>query len=237
MEPRPDYDPSFLTGLTEGKRTRALERFQAIRPFLEDDIPVAELARRQDIPVRTAWRWIGQYRTDGLAGLTRKERGDKDRRKVSPALQQVIEGLALRKPRLSAAAIHRKAAEAASNLGERPPCYGVVYGVIRTLEPALLTMAHEGTKVYGERFDLFHRTEAEAPNAIWQADHTELDILVRDEDGKARRPWLTIILDDYSRAVAGHPPGRRCRTGKPGHRHGLTVFVTQSKTRWFTELR
>ena len=41
------------------------------------------------------------------------------------------------------------------------------------------------------------------PNSIWQADHTQLDILVRDERGLTRRPWLTMILDDYSRAVAG----------------------------------
>ena len=53
-------------------------------------------------------------------------------------------------------------------------------------------------------FDLVHRREADAPNAIWQADHTELDILVKDTDGTARRPWLTIIIDDYSRAVAGY---------------------------------
>jgi putative transposase len=65
-------------------------------------------------------------------------------------------------------------------------------------------MAHEGTKTYSESFDLVHRTEAEAPNAIWQADHSELDILVKNEDGKARRPWLTIVLDDHSRAVAGY---------------------------------
>ena len=204
VEQRPDHDPSFLTGLPEDERTRALERFQAIRPFLEDGVPVAELGRRQDIPLRTAWRWIGHYRKDGLAGLARKGRHDKDQRKLSPALQRVIEGLALRKPRLSAATVHCKATEAASSLGERPPSYGVVYAVIREMKPALLTMAHEGTKAYSESFDLIHRTEAEAPNAIWQADHTELDIMVRDEGGQPRRPWLTIILDDHSRAVAGY---------------------------------
>ncbi|MGW4067883.1 Mu transposase C-terminal domain-containing protein [Nocardia grenadensis] len=38
---------------------------------------------------------------------------------------------------------------------------------------------------------------------MWQADHTQLDILVLDA-GKPRRPWLTVILDDCSRAVAGY---------------------------------
>ena len=76
--------------------------------------------------------------------------------------------------------------------------------MIGKLAPALVTLAHEGSKTYSTSFDLVHRTEADAPNAIWQADHTELDILVRDDDGNARRPWLTIVLDDYSRAVAGY---------------------------------
>jgi len=40
--------------------------------------------------------------------------------------------------------------------------------------------------------------------AIWQADHTLLDIWVLDENGQPARPWLSIILDDFSRAVAGY---------------------------------
>jgi hypothetical protein len=52
-----------------------------------------------------------------LTGLARKERGDKDKRKLTPALQQLIEGMALRKPRMPAATIHREVAEAAKNLG------------------------------------------------------------------------------------------------------------------------
>ena len=56
---------------------------------------------------------------------------------------------------------------------------------MRGLPPALTTLAHEGSKAYAGSFDLVHRWEAEAPNALWQADHTLLDILLRE--GK-RRP-------------------------------------------------
>jgi putative transposase len=196
--------PSSLSSLSDEARARALARFQIIRPFLEDGIPLTQIVREQNVTLRTARRWVRRYRREGLSGLARKERDDKDRRKLTPALQQVIEGLALRKPKLSAAAIHRKVAEVARKLGQKPQSYKVVYGVIAELEPALVTLAHEGSKAYSESFDLIHRREADAPNAMWQADHTELDILVKDGDGTARRPWLTIILDDYSRAVAGY---------------------------------
>jgi putative transposase len=197
-------DAIELSGLSDNQRRRALARFEIIRPFLEDAVPLTRLARERQIVLRTARRWVERYRKNGLAGLVRKKRNDKNERKLLPDLQQTIEGLALSRPKLSAAAVHRKAVEAAMKLDVNSPSYDVVYSLIRNLAPALVTMAHEGMKSYSESFDLVHRTEAEGPNTIWQADHTELDILVKDERGDARRPWLTIILDDYSRAVAGY---------------------------------
>ena len=68
----------------------------------------------------------------------------------------------------------------------------------------LVTLAHEGTKAYSNTFELVHRREADGPNAIWQADHTPLDILLIRPDGAAAKPWLTTVIDDHSRAVAGY---------------------------------
>nr|WP_020467577.1 DDE-type integrase/transposase/recombinase [Singulisphaera acidiphila] len=182
---------------------RAFAWFQIIRPFLEDGGPLTQIAQDQGLVLRTARRRVNRYRREGLAGLARKERNDKDKRKLAAPLRQLIEGLALRKPRMPTATIHREVADAARKLGQEPPSDKVVRTVVGELEPALLALAHEGSKAYSESFDLVHHHEATAPNAIWQADHTELDILIKDGDGTARRPWLTIILDDYSRAVAG----------------------------------
>jgi len=171
---------------------------------LEDNVPLTQVANHRNIPLRTLQRWVLRYRSHGLAGLCRKEHSGKGKCRLSPDLQKIIEGFALQKPPLSVAAVHRKAVAAATKLGKAAPTYSVVYALVRQMDPALLTLAHEGAKTYSESFDLVHRTEAEAPNALWQADHTELDILLRDEQGLPRRPWLTIILDDYSRAVAGY---------------------------------
>jgi putative transposase len=192
-----------LNGLSEAERALAFERFELLRPALEEGVPLARVARDRGIALRTAQRWAGQYRRGGLAGLVRKGRSDRGKRLLSGALRQLIEGLALRKPRLSVAAIHRQAATFAEHLGESPPCYVSVYTLVRALGPALLTLAHGGSKAYSDTFDLVHRHEATGPNAIWQADHTPLDIWVKDERGRPRKPWLTIVLDDYSRAVAG----------------------------------
>jgi putative transposase len=55
-----------------------------------------------------------------------------------------------------------------------------------------------------DRDERLSRHRAEGPNALWQADHTRLDVLGLDANGAAVRPWLTIIMDDYARAVAGY---------------------------------
>ncbi len=100
---------------------------------------------------------------------------------------------------------------------EPPPSYAVVYDIVRWLPADLVMLAHKGTKAYEDTFEIIYRREAERPNAIWQADHTLLDILlVRGDDTKARegsttasktpqsstisqfstlaKPWLTIII-------------------------------------------
>ena len=76
--------------------------------------------------------------------------------------------------------------------------------IVRGLPAGLVTLAHQGTKAYSETFELVHRREADRPNAIWQADHSPLDILLLRPDGEPAKPWLTVVLDDYSRGVAGY---------------------------------
>jgi putative transposase len=76
--------------------------------------------------------------------------------------------------------------------------------IIRQLDPGLVMLAHAGPKLYADRYELLYRREASRSNEMWQADHTPLDLRVLDERGRPARPWLTVLLDDYSRAVAGY---------------------------------
>jgi putative transposase len=74
-----------------------------------------------------------------------------------------------------------------------------VCSVVSALDPALVTLAHCGDAAYRDAFELLHRHEADHSNGIWQADHTQLDLILAGGD----RPWLSAILDDRSRGVAG----------------------------------
>ncbi len=193
-----------LSHLNEQDRKEALYRFQQIQPFLEGVCSLKVAAEKQQIPYRTAQRWVSRYRKEGLAGLVRRKRQDKGQRQLPSELQQLIEGLALQKEQLSAAAIYRQVKQIAPQHDWPVPSYSTVYDIVRSLNSALMTLAHDGTKAYQQSFDLLFRREAMRPNEIWQADHCLLDIWLLDADGNSARPWLTVIQDDYSRCIAGY---------------------------------
>jgi putative transposase len=104
----------------------------------------------------------------------------------------------------SIATLYRQIVKLARDRGEQAPSYGTVFNIVRSLPADLVTLAHEVTKAYSNTFELVHRREAERPNSIWQADHTPLDILLVRPDGRNAKPWLTTVIDDYSRAIAGY---------------------------------
>jgi putative transposase len=83
------------------------------------------------------------------------------------------------------------------------PSYSTVSAILAALDPAMGTLAHEGAAAFRDRYELIHRHRAATPKALWQADRTLLDLLILDEAGKPVRPWLTTVVDDYARAVAG----------------------------------
>ena len=97
-----------LTELGETQRAAAMARFAALRPHLEQQVPLPRVAGEAGIPVRTARHWLARYRAAGLVGLARAARSDVGKHKLPDEMVEAIKGLFLRKPRPSAAAIHRR---------------------------------------------------------------------------------------------------------------------------------
>lgn len=175
-----------------------------MRPHVEDGVPLVRAARDAGVSLRTARRWLSRYREAGVSGLGRRERADRGRHRLPGELVALVEGLALTRPRPSAATITRQVAQAATAHDWPVPSYSTIYAIVAGLDPHLVTLAHEGPAGLRDRYELVYRRQSERPNDVWQADHTELDILVLDEAGHPARPWLTVVLDDCSRAVAGY---------------------------------
>ena len=179
-------------------------RWEVLRPHLQDGVPLTVVARDAGVPLRTAQRWLSRFRAGGLVALGRPPRADAGRRRTRGELVAIIEGLALTRPRPSVATITRKVTAAAAQQGWAGPAYSTVHQIVDAVDPHLMCLAHDGPVGFRDRYELVHRRQAQRPNQLWQADHTELDILVLDQRGDPARPWLTVVLDDCSRAVCGY---------------------------------
>lgn len=193
-----------LADFSKEQRNKALEKFRMIEPFLNREQSISEISNQENIPLRTLYRWKRKYEQNGLIGLIHTTRSDQGKINVDKSVLSEIERLALKNKKISSATIHRKICSYCGEKHLPSPSYYQVYKAINTIQPSLIKLSHEGEKAYKETYDLIHIRNALSPNEIWQADHTLLDIEVIDEKGGVNKPWLTIILDDYSRAVAGY---------------------------------
>lgn len=183
---------------------QALKKYRALVPYLQGTCTLASIARANDISVRTARRWLEALDNAGFAGLKRTKRSDHGKTEIPAQLKGLIEGLFLQSPPTPAATIHRKIQNICSQQNWPIPSYSGVYRVLTALKPAMVTLAQKGQKAYKEKYDILLIREAEYANDVWQADHKELDVTVLGPDGKPCRPWLTAIIDDFSRAVPGY---------------------------------
>jgi putative transposase len=182
----------------------AAERWRVLRLHVEDQIPLAVLARETGISARTLQRWHQLYRVGGIEALDPNDRSDKGVRRTSAETIAFIERLALTRPCPSIATLHRLAVADARAREVPAPSYATVRQIVQALDPALVTLALEGPASYRDKHEIVFRRRAERPNQTWQSDHTELDVLIVGADGKPDRPWLTTVMDDYSRAICGY---------------------------------
>ncbi len=176
-----------------------------VRQHLDDGVPLTRLAAAAGLPARTLRRWAASYRIDPTtAALQRQARSDLGRRRMPEDLVAAVESLALRRPPPTTAYVHRRVSDLARDRDLPAPSYSTVRSVVAAIDPGLRTLAHDGDAAYRDQFELVHRRSATRPNEQWQADHTLLDLQVLDAKQQPARPWLTVVLDDYSRAVAGY---------------------------------
>ena len=162
---------------------------------------------------RTVWRWLRQpgSQSEAPAGRDRYQLSDADRE-------------AYARYRGNVAAVHR-AREAALASPDAPEVLaagvpvsaalregwrGAPPAAIRTLQQAFrreLTAAEAAAWAEGEEgrraAGVYLTRPAGARNEVWEMDHKQLPILVMPPRGAACCPWLTTVIDDATRVLAG----------------------------------
>ncbi|MBA3535680.1 MAG: DDE-type integrase/transposase/recombinase [Tatlockia sp.] len=198
-------DFASLTQLSDDERENATRKYQIIEPYINGEQLLKKIAEYKSIPIRTLNLWVRKYRTHGLVGLARQSRCDKGLpRQYEITLQKLIEGIYLKKPMLSGANIHKLITVHCHKKNLKVPSYRSVCRVIFNIPDDLLLLGRQGTKAYQQQYDLLYLRAANQPNELWQADHVLLDFEVLNDKNKLQRPWLTVVIDDCSRAICGY---------------------------------
>ena len=116
-------------------------RWRVLRLHVEDQVPLAALARSTGVGERTLQRWHQRYRAGGIAALEPRPRADAGQRRTSADVVLFVERLALTRPRPSIATLYRLTVAEADQQHLPAPSYSTVRAIVQALDPALVTLA------------------------------------------------------------------------------------------------
>lgn len=212
----PDEQAVFPTELSFD----AQRRLSAIMRLLEPCASKQEYGRRLrdeaetlGVSVRTLQRYKRQWHEKGLMGLADDVRSDKGKSRIAPELQELATKLFKSRNRngrrLNRKDIYKRVRQHAIDHNLNPPGQSTIYDFLKPLyEAEELKKSIRSSGWQGEKLILNTKDgedlDVEESNQVWQIDHTPADILVVDDDGNVLGcPWLTSVIDSYSRCIVG----------------------------------
>ncbi|MEM8715514.1 MAG: Mu transposase C-terminal domain-containing protein [Cyanobacteria bacterium P01_G01_bin.4] len=173
-----------------------------------------ESAAKLGKSVRSVQRLVQKWKRDGAAGLLEKRRSDRGRHRIGSQWEAFIldtfEKGNLGSKCMSRAQVYEHVRARASKLKIECPSHMTVYRILQTQLDKQETKNNVRSVGWGRRSQRVVKTkdgihlEVDYSNQIWQCDHTRADILLVDRFGELLgRPWLTIVVDTYSRCLMG----------------------------------
>lgn len=194
------------------QRVKVIQQLMAVRRTKRYAKVQQQAAQRLGISVRSLRRLVKAWQEQGIAGLSRQTRSDQGSIKTSREWQDFIvktyregnRGSQSMSPAQVATQVRSRAQALAV---EGYPGRTTVYRILRPhIEKRQQQKRSLGWR--GDRLMLKTREGLEIPiewsNQVWQVDHTRADVLVVDQTGGILgRPWLTIVVDTYSRCIMG----------------------------------
>lgn len=170
-----------------------------------------QAAKKLGLSVRSLRRLMRSWQQQGIAGLRRQSRSDQGTSKHAKEWHEFIlktyrEGNRGSR-RMTPAQVSLRVRARAQELEVTDyPSRSTVYRILRPQIEKQQSKRSLGWR--GERLKIKTREGIELAiewsNQVWQCDHTKIDVLVVDQSGEILgRPWLTLVVDTYSRCIMG----------------------------------
>jgi putative transposase len=201
-----------LLNEAERERVRTLQRLITERELPGHGKRQEEAAKKLGITVRSVRRLVSQLKEKGSTCVVRQTRSDRGKIQIDKEWEEFIVKTYRQGNRgstqMSPAQVFVRVEVRAREIGtEEYPSRMTVYRILNGLteqgqklkrslgykEDHLLIKTKEGTTL-----------EITHSNQVWQCDHTKVDVLLVDQAGESLgRPWLTTVVDTYSRCIMG----------------------------------
>ena len=178
-------------------------KYSLIAPCVERGVSIKQRSSETGVHRSTLGRLLDRFKKGGFEALERKQRSDKGSFEVKASITELIRAHLIALPHHSCATIERMIARICLKQEWAAPTYWTINRIHKNIPRDLLALSKDSAE-YRRLYELIHRFEASCPNEIWQADHNFMDIFIWDNSGQALKPVITVILDDYSRAVTGY---------------------------------
>lgn len=244
---RPAVTHPDLATVGKDRLEQAHRKFEIIKPLLalsrRTEADVQACADKHDVGTSTIYRWLRDFdRVGRVSVFVRQTRKDKGRiglpKKVEDVITDMVKVHYLTKQKKKPAKVIREVEMLCSKLGLESPHPNTIRNRIKKLDTYNKKKSREGNKAARDAYSLSkgHFPGADFPLSVVQVDHTPVDIILVDDTFRLPigRPWLTLLIDVYSRMVLGFyisfdPPGNL----------SLGLCLTQAflpKEKWLSKL-
>jgi len=203
------------TIITELVSAEASLKLQVIQKLIEpcDKVTYGQhlkaASEKLGCSVRTVQRLVKKWEEEGLAAFAQEGRKDKGAYRTSEEWQKfIIDAYDKGKCTPAQVAIKVKNKAKADGL-DSYPSHMTVYRVLAPLierqqqKDSIRNIGWRGSRLVLKTRD-GENLSVEYSNQVWQCDHTPADILLVDQHGElVNRPYLTTVIDTYSRCILG----------------------------------
>ncbi|MFZ5807636.1 MAG: DNA-binding domain-containing protein [Verrucomicrobiota bacterium] len=200
------FKDSFQNDGTCSYTSQQLESILQKKGLLKElesyDGNLAQFAHEHGMNVSTVWRYRERAKLGSEALMDRRTRRRLGKSHVSNQVMEFVFGFKASHLKASNANIYRALEETAKKEGWRVPSYSQICRLVRATPRDMQILLEDGARASFEKWGLVARRENNFPNELWQLDATELDLWVIDTaSGELYRPWMSSVIDGFSRVV------------------------------------
>lgn len=190
----------------------AQERFELIEKYLKGEMSIERIAHLARLSCPRMYQLVKIYDVGvGPRSLLRRKRGRKlGINRLSQSVEEIITEVIIRRRTEQKFTFHElwlEIKEKCLAAGEKPPCIGAITARIKAMSAKKLHALRFGKDSADQHFGARPgKRTVNYPLEVAQMDHTLVDIILCDQETRKPigRPWLTVIIDLYSRVIMGY---------------------------------